>query len=97
MKDRKKSTKRKYSKRIVILCIVSVLLFSTASFIIQLKTGMEVSSTLTTCFFSFFGIEILSLAGIKKTKTKNIRYDEYTSMSDNIEIADEAENFESEE
>ena len=33
--------------------------------------GFEVSSTLTVAWFAFWGTEIIALASIKNTKTKN--------------------------
>lgn len=48
-----------------IICIVG---YAIASLLIQYFTGIEVSSTLTTCWFSFFGCELFLLAGIKTSK-----------------------------
>ena len=33
--------------------------------------GMEISSTLTTCWYSFWGVEIAALSAIKVTKVRN--------------------------
>lgn len=80
----KESKKNLYSKVIVVLCIASIWVYVIAGFLVQIHTGIEISNTLTTCFFTFFGVELLSLAGIKTAKTKNIKYDG-TSMQENIE------------
>lgn len=39
----------------------------------QLKIGIEISPTLTTCFYSFFGVELASLALIKHSKSKYLQ------------------------
>lgn len=63
--------KRKVSNIILVVVIIAVVAYTIASFILQYKTGIEVSSTLTTCFYTFFGTEILVLAGIKVSKVKH--------------------------
>lgn len=62
--------KGKFSKIIVALSVVLILIYTTAAFVLQFVCGVEVSSTLTTCFYTFFAVEMLSLAGIKTFKTK---------------------------
>ncbi len=82
---KKKLSKSQYSKIIIVLCIVSIWIYAIASFVVQCISGTEISSTLTTCFFTFFGVEVISLAGIKRMKTKNIKYDDLTTMQDNYD------------
>lgn len=72
--------KGKFSKLIVALSVVLVLLYTIISLILQFVTQTEVSATLTTCFYSFFTVEMLSLAGIK---TRKIKYDTYTESEVN--------------
>lgn len=49
-------------------------------------------------FFTFFGVEVISLAGIKRMKTKNIKYDDLTTMQDNYDsVMDDIENLETTE
>ena len=81
--EKKKSNKFSFSKirtsnKVLIAAIAAIILFSIACLYIQLKTGIEVSSTLITLWFSFWTVEIVSLAGIKVSKVlKN-----YNSVSD---------------
>lgn len=51
----------------VIFCFVSLIIYTISQTIVTVKTGTE-SSTLTTCFFSVFGGEVLLCALIKKFK-----------------------------
>jgi hypothetical protein len=45
-----------------------IILYTMASFVLQFFTQIEISPTLTTAWFSFWGAEIISLAGIKISK-----------------------------
>lgn len=65
----------KTSKIIVAAAVVSVVLYTGAAFVLQFMTQTEISSTLTTCWFAFWAVELAALAGIKITKTK-CHYDE---------------------
>ncbi|MCM1561508.1 MAG: hypothetical protein NC123_18530 [Butyrivibrio sp.] len=56
----------------VIFSITILLIYTAAQTIVTLKTGTE-STTLTTCFFSVFGGEILMCALIKKWKLKDVK------------------------
>ena len=62
--------KVKFSKLIVTLSIAAIILYTIAAILLQKNSVMEISPTLTTCVFSFFGVELLSLAGIKRSDTK---------------------------
>ncbi len=61
--------------RYVIFSIAVLLLYTVAQTIVTIKTGVE-SSTLTTCFFTVFGGEILMCAMIKRLKLKNEKGEE---------------------
>ena len=65
--------KKKINKSdiILILSILMVVAYAIVDFIMQFKMGFEVSSTLTVAWFAFWGTEIIALASIKNTKTKN--------------------------
>lgn len=54
----------------VIFCFVSIIIYTISQTIVTIRTGVE-SSTLTTCFFSVFGGEVLLCALIKRLKLKN--------------------------
>lgn len=71
--DRRRQRKRKKLKgldKYVIFCFVVLIIYTAAQTIVTIKTGAE-SSTLTTCFFSVFGGEVLLCAIIKRLKLKN--------------------------
>lgn len=58
----------KTSNKILFIAVIAIIWFTVTSLYIQYKTGIEVSSTLTTLWFSFWTVEIVSLAGIKVSK-----------------------------
>lgn len=62
--------KVKTSNKVLLVAIIAVILFSVACLYIQYTTSTEVSSTLITLWFSFWTVEIVSLAGIKVSKVK---------------------------
>lgn len=57
--------KKKFSKRIVKFSIGTVLLYTIVAIVYQFITHEALDSTLTTCVYTFFGGEMLALAGIK--------------------------------
>lgn len=76
--ERRRQRKKKKLKgldKYVIFCFVSIIIYTIAQTVVTIKTGVE-SSTLTTCFFSVFGGEVLLCALIKKFKLKNERNSE---------------------
>lgn len=60
----------KFNKLIVLLSIVAIILYTIAAILLQKYIQMEISPTLTTCVYAFFGTELLGLAGIKIYDTK---------------------------
>lgn len=62
---------RKVSNIMLIMIIVAVVGYFVANLWLQISTGIEISSTLTTCWFSFWGVEIVALAAIKTSKVKH--------------------------
>lgn len=67
--------KRSFADYIVFISIFMVAAFTIAAFILQFRGLMEVSATLTTCWFAFWTVEIAALAAIRTSKVKN-HYDE---------------------
>lgn len=63
--------KRKVSNIMLVIIIVAIISYVAASFWIQYRTGMSVDSTLTTCWFGFWTVEIIALTTIKNNKTKH--------------------------
>ena len=76
--------KPKFNKVIVSLSIVAIILYTIAAILLQKYIMMELSPTLTTCVYAFFGTELLGLAGIKIYDTKYTQC-EPSNISENIE------------
>lgn len=58
----------KVSNVMLVIIVTMVTLYTIASFVLQFFTAIEISSTLTTCFYAFWGTELAMLAGIKTSK-----------------------------
>lgn len=63
--------KKKVSNIMLVVIVVAVITYTIANFWLAYKTGTYMDSTLTTCFYAFWGSEILALSGIKVSKVKN--------------------------
>lgn len=63
--------KKRYAKKILPVIIIAVLGYTIASFVLQFVTSVEISPTLTTAYFAFWTVEIISLAGITTVKNRN--------------------------
>lgn len=61
---------RKVSNIILVIAIIAIVLYTVAAFVLQFYTSIEVSSTLTTCWYSFWSVELLAMAGIKINKDR---------------------------
>ena len=70
-RQRKAKKKRHFADYIVFLSIIAVTGFTVAAFVLQFKGLMEISATLTTCWFAFWTVEIIALASIRNQQTKN--------------------------
>ena len=62
------TTKKKVSNAMLIVVCIMIVLYAAADFALQYFTSIEVSPTLTTAWFSFWGGELLYLTGIKVSK-----------------------------
>lgn len=60
----------KVSNVMLVVIVIAITVYTIASFLLALVSGINIDSTLTTCFYSFWTIEIISLAGIKISKVK---------------------------
>lgn len=67
----KKEKHSKTSKRIILFVILSLFTFTGLAMYVQIKSGIELSPTLTTCFYAFCTGELWMLASIKKAKLSN--------------------------
>ena len=74
--------KLKFNKLIVLLSIVAIISYTIAAILLQKYTMTELSPTLTTCVYGFFGTELLGLAGIKIFDTKYQQIE--SNLTDNI-------------
>ena len=68
----KRRRKKHFADYVVFISLSAVAIYTTVAFILQFSGQGEVSPTLTTCFYSFFGVELASLALIKHSKNKYI-------------------------
>ena len=60
--------KRKVSNIMLVLICIMIILYTAADFALQYFAGVEVSPTLTTAWFAFWGTEIVALTAIKTVK-----------------------------
>ena len=56
------------SNFVLIVVIIAIILYTAAAFYLQFTTGVEISSTLTALWYTFWTTEILVLGGIKVSK-----------------------------
>ena len=59
------------SNRMLVLICFMIIAYTIANFVLQYFTSVEVSPTLTTAWFAFWGTELIALAAIKTTKVKH--------------------------
>lgn len=74
----------KFNKLIVLLCIVAIVSYTVAAILLQKYIGIEISPTLTTCVYAFFGTELIGLAGIKIMDTKFVNTAQSDADSDAV-------------
>jgi biotin transporter BioY len=60
--------KKKVSNIMLVLICIMIILYTAANFALQYLVGIEVSPTLTTAWFAFWGTEIVALTAIKTVK-----------------------------
>lgn len=75
----------KYSKKVVLICIISIWIFVALNFIGLVTMGASFSDALVYAFFGVFGVEFFSLAKIKKAEIEQ-KKDEKTE--EDIDIDD---------
>jgi biotin transporter BioY len=64
-------SKKKVSNIMLVIICTMIILYTVADFILQYFTSIEVSPTLTTAWFAFWGTELVALAAIKTSKLKH--------------------------
>lgn len=95
MKPTKPIKKKKVvhlTKWIVPFVIISIFTFTGLAMYVQIRSGIELSSALITCFFAFCTGELWMLASIKKTKINNNFVDDPTTPENEAEIYSEIYN-----
>ena len=60
--------KKKVSNIMLVIVCIMIVLYAAADFALQYFTSVEVSPTLTTAWFTFWGGELFCLTGIKVSK-----------------------------
>lgn len=76
--------KKKVSNIMLVLICVMIIGYTIADFALQYFTSIEVSPTLTTAWFSFWGVELINLTVIKTSKVKH-GYDHVASAENETE------------
>ena len=69
--------KRKVSNIMLVLICIMIIGYTVADFALQYFTSIEVSPTLTTAWFSFWGVELINLTVIKTSKVRYHQDDDY--------------------
>ena len=87
--------KRKVSNILLVVAVVAITLYTVTNMWITYTTGTSIDSTLTTCFYTFWGSELFLLAGIRVSKIKN-NY-ENTSYAEQDFAVDEIDEVEDED
>ena len=72
--------------KMLILAVTCIFAYTVAAIVLQFFTSVEISSTLTLCWYGFWTSEIFLLAGITKTKVKN-KYYEQAGMPESEDTA----------
>lgn len=85
-----------FTQRLIPFIVIAILLYTIAAIVLQFVQGVEISSTLTVSYFTFFSVELVSLSLIKIGKVRNIK--DYKDVRSEIKNAlDENYEYESEE
>lgn len=89
MFKRKSNKQIHLTKWVVPFVIVSIFTFTGLAMWVQIRSGIELSASLITCFFAFCTGELWMLASIKKTKINNNFVDDPTTPENEAEIYSE--------
>lgn len=80
--------KKKVSNIMLVIICTMIICYAIANFVLQYYTQIEVSPTLTTSWFAFWGVELISLTAIKTSKIKH-NQDNDVVVEDEIEEIEE--------
>lgn len=88
--ESRKEKKHKVSNIMLVIIVIAIVAYTVANFWLTYTTGVSMDSTLTTCFYTFWGSELVALATLKTSKIiKGIGYrnrDNYYYDNDNDEF-----------
>jgi len=62
------SKKRKVSNIMLVAVVCAIAIYTIANLWITYTTGVSIDSTLTTCFYAFWGSELVALTTLKTSK-----------------------------
>ena len=85
-KKRKRKKKIPTRKILLPIIVIMILLYTAIAIVLQFTTQTEISSTLTTCFFTFWTIEIVALAGITIKKPRSNFTNDYATNIEESEV-----------
>ena len=60
-RKKKKLSKKKVSNIMLVIICIMIIGYTIANFLLQYFTSIEISPTLTTAWFSFWGVELINL------------------------------------
>lgn len=82
--------KRKVSNILLVIVVAAITIYTVANLWITYATGVAIDSTLTTCFYTFWGSELFLLAGIRVSKIiKKPDYNDFEYIDDTEYIPEE--------
>lgn len=67
----KKKRAKHFADYIIYLSVAAILGYTVAAVALQFSGAMELSPTLTTCWYAFWTVEIVALATIKISKVRS--------------------------
>lgn len=77
IENKKKKTNNKFAKRLVVFCILFIVLYTAIQTYLSYTLGIELSPTLTTSVYTFFGTELAACALIRVFDVFGHKKDEY--------------------
>lgn len=90
--SKKKKKDKPFAQKLIPLIISAIVIYTAADILLQVFYNAEISPTLTTCYFTFFGSELVSLAMIKSTKEKHSNTsnttNDFSSVTDQMTALD---------
>lgn len=89
VKSKERSQNKTYAQKLIPVIIIAIVVYTIVAILLQFFDKGEISSTLTTCYFSFWTVELVNLAMIKHGKVRTIK--EYKEMKSELEDGDDME------